>query len=213
MPGFSKRTFKRKKRKDQVKKNKKDIAYLKRGLEHKFVEDNDETINMDSTAAIYPLNDAITQGDTQTTREGNKVSNRKLSIKGYFANTGANAADCVCRIIIFKIKQNKGATPAIANLLNNVDSVNSHSQPNKTKDFSVFYDHTFTMDTTQMSLIAFKYDKVLRDSSQYLSDAGTVAGIDTNLYCMAVYSSITDNPGTLDSPSFLFDYRFSFIDI
>ncbi len=211
--------------KKQVGKNKADLKILKRSIERKFNSRIDQTIVMDNTPTLYYLNHDIIQTlavvgqpvTTQHSRDGDALNGKSIMIRGYFDNKGVapnnNTVDCICRFILYRIKKNRGQTPVFSRLVNNPDSVNTLRNVDRASAFDVMYDQTFAMDTTQMSLIPFKLRKKINTITTYDDNAGDVNGVQDNLYVIAVYSTVDDNEGVLDSPDFHFDIRYSYTDM
>lgn len=203
--------------KRQVGKNKAFIQTLKKGIEHKFVDTVDKVMIMDSSAGasdIFTINAVINQGLLENSRIGDKINGKRIMIRGFFSNSGANAADCVCRLIIYRIKENRGATLTVNDVLSNADSVNSFYQTDSANNIDVMYDQKFAMDTTQMSLIPFKWRRRINTITNFNSTTtGLISTIEQNAYNIIVLSTITDDPGTLDAPNFNFDVRYSFTDL
>lgn len=219
MAKFRKRNGKRFKRngngnyiRRQVGKNKAELKVLMKGVERKFHDRQNNVVVMTNQAVWASINDGIDQGFDQGDRVGNKINGKKIFIRGFFTNKGANAADCVCRIIIVRIPVPRITAPAVTRLLNDADNVNSFRLVTRDNEMIIMYDQTFAMDTTQMSLIPFKWSKKINTISEWTGATGSSTTITANTYGIYAFSTITDNPGTLDSPDFNFGVRYTYTD-
>ncbi len=199
----------RRKRSNGLAKAKKDIKWLKKNVEFKFKDSEESAIQCNTTGAITPLaTDAIVQGDSASERVGNEVTARRYHIRGYFYNTNGTPADCVVRVIIFRDKSPQGAAPGITELLvtGSLYAVSPYVIQESPR-FKVYADYTFSMDTTQHSLIPFKFTQKVNHQVKWAS--GSVGEPNFNGWYMATMSNIA---GVIDAPRVLIYDRFSYCD-
>lgn len=103
--------------------------------------------NVDWNGTFQVLN-AIGQGDTATSRDGNQLKLQRLSVKGFLQGNGSYGINQVARVIIFWDKQNK--ISAVSDFLDSgylasINAVNAHKdQPNKYQTY-VLHDKCYTL--------------------------------------------------------------------
>ncbi len=189
-----------------------DVRLLKSALEHKNLDIN-HTVQMNTTGQVVVVN-ALGTGDLGTTREGMKVTGKRLFIRGTIENNNGTPADGVCRLMIFIRKDVAGILPTMASLLKTVD-VNAPRLKNRKHDFVVLYDNTFVFDTTQHSLIPIKIN--IRIPTKYRNvrylSTGTSAII-TNLLANGLFiGAVGTVAGDTNAPRLVMTTRYDYIDI
>ncbi len=156
MSRFRRKRFRGSKVTRQVFKNKAVLSRLKGAVERKSRLSRDEAnLDIDATETHHMLT-IINQGDSDGTREGEKISIRTLFIRGFIHNDNSAAADGLVRIILWRQNQPQGADPVLVdNVLENID-INSPQNWARKSAVKVLFDNTFVMDTTQHTIIPFK---------------------------------------------------------
>lgn len=202
-----KRKFK-KTLKGRVYKNRKDIKLLKKSIEYKYFDVTQGAADCNTSGTAFELN-AMQQGDTVSTRTGNRVLARRLTIRGYFNNSHNTPQDCIVRMIILKARDQNNASQTVSIVLNTTPYVNSHLKDEHKHRFQILADKTFTMDTSQHTLIPFYFTQKLNSVCTYNGNAGDYSDIEDGCYYIMFMSSVA---GTTDDPLCTFISRFYYLD-
>lgn len=195
--------------KKKVNKNTNRLKLLSRAIEYKFVDTDGDTAPLDvnTTGSSTCLN-RLQQGTASNERTGNKVIGRRLTMRGYFANTKGTPEDCVCRVVIVKARDQNNAQQTYALYAQTADTTSFIYDQHKHR-FQVLCDKTFTMDTSQHSIIPFYFTQKLKSECTYNGNAGTYADIEDGAYYLFTLSTVA---GTVNCPTFAFRSRFYFLD-
>lgn len=208
-----------------VRSNKFKIDRLKQDIEVKYVESAvDMELDRDdmNTSVVY-FNTDIYRDAAATDpqggvgrRDGDKIRNKRLHIRGYFDNKNEPAAaeDVLVRIIIGKWIDNSAQTFGMANVLEDSTDINSmrNITNNGVYNYKILFDHTFPMDHVNYQVIPFKATFKLQDHTIYegQTTSQTITNVRRNLYFIAGMSTASEDA---DAPHFKFNYRFSFTDM
>lgn len=141
------RYFRKPKRKKKTRR-----ATVSAGYIRKVVRGMSETKHLDlgiagttpvgGTSQIVQLTN-IDQGDTESTRDGDRVILKSFSMKGHIITDPDATNDTICRIIIFQTRNNiKGTAPVVTDVLA-TDNVSAIRSWDDRKDIRVYYDKRF----------------------------------------------------------------------
>ncbi len=195
----------------QVYKNKKKISRVANIIERKFIDATSTDVEVNTTSAIVQLT-GVSEGVTTSTRIGDQVTGKSIMIRGFLDNNnhGGTNVDCICRIIVWRIRQGNGITPVIADeILTNVD-VNAMQDWDKKMKNKMYYDQTFVMDTSQHSIIPFKIRlSRLNIKVRYQGTGAGLADAMDNNFMIGFFSTVA---GTVNDPQATFTSRFVYED-
>lgn len=121
------------------------VKQIKSNVERKHYQFQ-YTTQLATTSAIFPLTN-IAQGDTVSTRTGNKITLRSIKVNGQFSQSSGVGADNSFRVILFTDRQQIADTDPGATDLLRTDSIVS-SYANTTtfqKRFKIYYDRVFVL--------------------------------------------------------------------
>lgn len=100
------------------------------------------TTPISGTSQVVQLTN-IDQGDTEASRDGDRVILKSFSLKGHMINDPDCTNDTICRIIIFQTRNNiKGTAPVVTDVLA-TDNVSSLRSWDDRKDIRVYFDKRF----------------------------------------------------------------------
>lgn len=207
-----KRFKKRYKGSGLARKNYKDLKFIKKAIEVKFIDEVLSNQHLNTTGTINHIN-GVAQGDAQDERAGRKVQSRKIKIRGYINNDRGTPEDAVCRMMLVRVKQPKTLGTGLALLdLVKTSSVNSFYTPDGDNRFQVYFDHTFAMDTTQHSLIPFKITQKLNHEVLYTetTTGATETDIARNAMYLVYWSTVA---GTTNDPVVNMTVRYTYVDL
>ncbi len=130
----------------------------------------------------------LAQGDTNLTREGNKVIAKRINLRLRFLKTVATTD--TMRVIIFADKEQHGTIPTLANVLQSVDTT-SHLNINNKVRFRIFKDMivNFSSDDAGGPDLVYRQIKVnLRNMPIFFigTAADDASAGKNNLYLLAV---------------------------
>lgn len=184
-------------------------------VEHKFIDVFTPTPGLATAGLVNPLSLSV-QGDTETTRNGDKIKAAFLSIKMLLIPAGAASNNQAVRIIVFKDKVSNGALPTAASLLQDTSaSINqamSHYNPdNCPSRYHIYFDKFCdapAQATGQADPQIFHVNIPLSHHITYKGNAGTIA--DANTGHLYLYAQVNDITGAACN---LYWYsRLSFVD-
>lgn len=206
------RSYKRKRR-SRYKSNKglsklkKDVKWIKKGIEFKL-EDSDHTIfACDAAGVIKSMGmETIAQDASLDGRVGEKISARRVMIRGFWSNNRGTPSDVICRIVLFRQIRPNEAQPTFGELFTSSNINIFRNIANKT-DFKVYLDHTFTMDTGQHTLIPFKIVQKLNHTCRYKA-AATAQPVENGMYMAFISTQVT----TANAPGVTMKVRYSYTD-
>lgn len=190
-----------------IAKVKRDIKWLKKNVEFKFKDTIVALANANTTGSTFTLN-LVADGPLSSERDGEEVTSRRLMIRGFFHNDHGTPVDCICRILVWRQRAPNAVTPTVPMVLDSV-GVNSFRQMARKENIIVYLDNTFTMDTTQHSLIPFKFLKKLNHTVRYSGAGGTQADVFLNGLNVSFLSTVA---GTVNNPFVTFEARYSYCD-
>lgn len=175
----------------------------------------DQEMYSDPDANSMILLNGLTQGDTNITREGDRVTYTSIQFRGRVQAPAINLTSVTWRVIIFRDMQSNGAAPTAAQLLDSsviTTLVYAPYNTDYTDRFRVLMDKRSTMNSNVVLLTAadqttqvipharkinFKW-KLGFITNYGLGNAGTIADISKNSVYMLVISDRTgiSNQGT-----------------
>jgi len=130
--------------------------------------------NVDYSGAIVDVT-AISQGDTDTTRDGDEIMPKSLNIRGTFVNADSTNA---YRLIVFRYKNDTSLTgnPAMTNILNLTASVTAPFQSyyhDARKTYNILHDSMYVTDTNNSIRKFNLHIPLARKSVNYINGATT----------------------------------------
>ncbi len=208
----------RKSMRSQVFKNKRDLKRINDSIEYKFFDLAKVTVVCDSTVTtgITLLNPVPggTAGVLLQERDGNEVHATRIKVRCVFENDNGTPADGIARILLVrKIDTDRTTAPTTEVILNQTDATattTSFRAMSFKENYKVYWDHTFTYDTTQHSLIPFIINQKLDHQTIWTSATGTIGALQQNgifLICLSTAAA------GANAPSLSIDSRFSFTDL
>lgn len=177
----------------------KDIWYLK-GLvnaEKKYHDGSLAYTNVDysGTSTLLSLTD-ISQGDSQSTRDGLSCFVRHVSINGQIVNN-VSASSAIVRVIVFKDKNANPATVAVSDLLQNSGASTSviarMKYPEARYRFQVLSDKKHTLNTAGVVHKTFAINLPMRHHVRYTGSAGTDLG-KGHIYVLVISDLLANLP-------------------
>ena len=188
---------------------KKDVTAIKRLVfnEQKFYDQAGTAIINNGGGNFVACNN-LSQGDDASTRTGNGVGNKSITIRvnGVWNVLSANPMHNL-RVMLVKDKQPNGAFPSAATFLQNV-SFQSGVKDSSLARFKILYDKTMAISQYGPGGMNFKISKRLKDFTKYSGNAGTIADIQTNAYWLYLISDQAAN-----GPSVQYNVRYKFSDM
>lgn len=212
MPGrnpyhFKSVTKRRRRYQKGLTKVKRDVKWLKKNIEFKFLDSTLNNVELSTTPVVTPLS-LIADGPLVSERSGESLTARRIALRFTVENNNGTPVDCVCRIMLVRSKQPRGALLPISGLLVSSD-VNSWRNLDRKNDIVVYADYTFTMDTTQHSMIPVKLIKKLNHIVKFSGAAGSNSTLQENgLFLISLSTVVTG----ANAPTLIGISRFSFND-
>lgn len=173
-------------------------------IEWKFNMVASSAQNISLGGLLIPLAD-INQGDSDSTRNGDAVSLKKLEINfGFYAATQANA----CRLLVFQWFPLTTDGPGLASLLFNTGTaytVFSNYQQDTYQSYQILYDEIFSVSPTEALRVGrCVMDTFARRSIQYT--AGTITGTSK------LYAYVISDDGVTPYPTFSCHSKLTYTD-
>lgn len=166
-------------------------SVIKNVAEKKEVDLNYTDSNLDTTGDMWHLT-TVAQGDTNNTREGNKIQILSYSMK-YAIALNATATDAVIRMILFTDLRQVGSTsPSITDVLQSSGPSELMNTTNKGR-FKVHRDRYFSITATKSLLVGKMYVNFNMMDVRYNNTTGS--SIEKNgLYLMVLSNEATYPP-------------------
>ena len=145
--------------------------------------------NVPNTGSFVVLN-ALSQGDSATTRTGNSIVQRNLEMRLNVRWATASAVPtATLRVMLIWDRQANGSLPNASNVLQFVDYLSPINDSYR-KRFKVIYDKNLSVQSTGPSIVQTKKLKKLSNTvTRYSGNGGTIADITTNSLFMFMISS------------------------
>lgn len=160
--------------------------------EEKYVDNNTAISNQTTTATIQTLF-APTQGDTQTTRNGNSMKVTKVHGKiDVYRNTSSTFVSTSCRVMVLIDHQPNGALPSITDILT-TSSVRSWRNVNFGSRYTILFDKKCELDSVQKNYCSYEFHKDLQTHMEFGSNTGGVADINRNNFVFVALSDEATN--------------------
>lgn len=170
----------------QVSRNTLMLRQLRNTEEKKYLDTVvNLTVPIAGNAAQVVLLNGMSQGNTASTRIGNKVTMKGLQLR-LNAKAGNGEADGqLIRFILVAEKKPEGSASAWTSICNSVDTLSNYSMT-LNNNMIVLWDETFAMDTSQFQLPIKKWIDLKGLVADYSrGNAGTVADFQQNsIYLM-----------------------------
>lgn len=216
--GGSKRSATKGDRKLVTKKQVKTM--INRTMETKFIFSAYTTISSDIryTAPYYGLINNLQQGNTDNTRTGDRVRYGMLDMHVNLAKTGNNTVQTQCRVMLLRLKNPRGATPASSTIQYNsnrpmeiMDDVNYDWDSRWAIEYdSGVFVYPITSIASQFQQHVIHIRKNLDFVTDYsLGNAGTIADIEKN----ALYLYITNDNSTVSEFAATLTYKIDYKDL
>jgi len=172
---------------------------------------DDSQINsqdVDDTTGRVDVMTLIAVGDTDTTRTGNKILAKDITIRGRFERqSAATWTSAQIRLMLIVDKEYDGATPTVANILQTTGP-NSPMNQDYSKRFVVLSTRTYTLYENK-PVVEWKMYKKLPFHIDYDGTAATAADCKENQVLLVAISNI----GTASNPPEITYYsRFKWYD-
>lgn len=172
---------------------------------------NTETKYLDTTinggfnnAGIVTSLNTIGQGDTNITRNGDSIKPLFISCRGQLA---VGSDDNIVRVMLVLDKQNRGAAPAVTDILESAHPM-SHQNMDNMRRFVILEDKLFRLETN-VEKQPFELKKNFTNLHLYYSDGDADAAALKDNALFSVFIADTD-PGT--DPQVYAIWRLGFTD-
>lgn len=173
-------------------------------VEYKTIDTAVTNNSVSSTASVLPMN-AIAQGDSATTRDGNSIKLMSLHIKYVLFENAAASATAV-RMMIVKDLLPQGAVPAITDILVASDCVSPMNLLNSRR-FKVLHKKDFGISTTGEDIRIGDYYTKLNFHTKYDGAGGAATDINNNgIYLILISNQVAN------LPTFQYASRIRFVD-
>ena len=173
----------------------KKVNKIIRNTEKKFI-DNASSGNQSSTIAITPISLAG-QGDTASSREGNKLVMMSLQMK-YTWKQSESAAATRCRIMIVEDRQVNGATFSANDLLESTalgTAIISPLNLDGAFRFKVLYNKVHSLSINGSKVQYAEMFKKINIRARYSNSGGTIASVlSSGLFVVAVSDETSQTP-------------------
>lgn len=149
------------------------------------------------------------QGNTKTTRIGNKITLESLAVRLSSKLSDGETLGGILRLMIVVDRRPAGAQAAASDFLNNeaVESLYTTSEANQGR-FQILYDQSFNYNVSGVQMRTHKFFIPLKGLKvSYTSNLGTVADIQKNNVFLAAITTNNDN-----NMSLVGDLRIRFTD-
>ncbi len=197
----------RKLKRPSVKQNARDIKWIKKNIEFKFVDTSISLADVNTTGATHTLN-LVADGPLENERSGEEITSRRLMIRGFFQNDQGTPVDCIVRMVVWRQKSVIGVTPTVGHLLGST-AVNNFRNMDRKENIVVYLDDTFAMDDAQHRLIPFKFMKRLNHTVRFDGAGGAANNLFYNGLNISFMSTVT---GTTNAPLINLIARYSYCD-
>lgn len=171
------------------------VNYIRRliNVEKKFFDVSYGNTGVSSTGAVIPLSQ-IAQGDSYNTRDGNSVLCQSLQWRAELTANSTSAIN-VIRMLIFSDNENRSATPAVSDVLEDLTApVISPLLHIVGTRFNVLCDKCFTLSNTGNSWKTM-VKKFLRHNEHMKYISGTATDTrEGNLYALFISDAGTNTP-------------------
>lgn len=124
-------------------------------VEYKL-KDKTMTGAVSTSSTIYRLTE-IAQGDTESSRDGMRLTIKGLRWKGNVV-ADTSAENTIIRMIVFLDRQTDGATPADTDLLEDADTAGLPNRDNRNR-FWIMSDKLYSLTTGSRTAFAFDWYK------------------------------------------------------
>lgn len=159
------------------------------------------------TGNVFYLTD-IDEGDTSSTRNGDSVRAKSLNLKIHMTS-GSAAGGTTCRVLLVKDKANRGANPAITDILTSVSPL-VYRNLDTTDRFKVLLDRRHVIGTTGsldgQDVWEFNFNKKVKHHVKWTGTGGGVADANLNAYFLIIVH------GSANVPNYNYNWRFRYVD-
>lgn len=209
MPKFQRKRFKRRSRRG-LGKVKSQVKFLMKNTEWKYKDQVVGSLDANLASSIQLLN-GNSQGSFRDAHIGEELTARRIAIRGVVKNNHGTPQDTTVRLMLVRKLNNNGVAITLPYVLENVASFPtlSWTKMDNARNLRIIWDHTFTMDSTQHSVIPFKLLFKLNHTVKFNSSGSTATNIETNGLYFVMMSQVS---GTADNPVVDLDWRYSYCD-
>lgn len=175
-----------------------------------------QSIALTSSGAFStnPLN-AMVRGDTNATRDGNRIRIKKIGMRLQYLDTASTDDGDVIRIIVLVDHQANGANPAVTDVLQSAD-VQAFRAAKTMKRFTFLFDRYIawqpqTLDVAGTGFAAHRgaitWFKDLDLDVEFRANSADIAGVSTNaIHLFAISQQASDTTITWTSRVSFVDY-------
>lgn len=170
------------------------------------------TVNLNSTSGLDSDNvhlNKLTQGDSQTSREGDYARMLSVTCKGAIYAIGAEKPNY--RLIVVWDRHPQGSGPALLDIIKTSEIQSLYNVGTNRGQFQVLYDRTWTFnqgDSTNDTVKTFKfYRKINRRTSYQRGNSGTIVDIESG----SLHAFMIQTSGS-SAYSFNVNFRVRFLD-
>lgn len=165
--------------------------------------DSATSVNITSAGNVHHMT-AIAQGDGASNRDGESVKVKGISFKSYVNHNPSGLTEQLCRIIIFRDIDSRGAIPAVTDLLDTANVI-SHRNLDNTSRFTVLMDRIISVNADNDTTNCFKY--IDKDMHVKWTDTASTDTASGHLYLLYV----TNEP-SINYPLLTWNYRIRYVD-
>lgn len=167
--------------------------------EYKYIEQGISDITAVSGTGVVKFISGVAVGDTNITREGNKINIESVHIKGTLTTASTATIGSVFRILLVEMRVTDGAFPTISNIV--TDAVDGMRNADHMGEYRVHWDQTYTINCGGNSAAPFrqvryvdKYIKFRKPIVAKFDAATAVIGDTTENHLFLIYLSNKANP-------------------
>lgn len=146
--------------------------------EMKYVDSSQTGVSISNTGGLYSLS-VMAQGDTQETRQGQKILAKDLLLRGSL-QVNASATSTRVRMIIGVDKMGNGAYPTTTDILDSASVYAPLDIDDSQGRFVILYDRLYNLETDGKDSVAFKIYKKLDFHIAFKGTTATEADIGKN---------------------------------
>jgi hypothetical protein len=160
--------------------------------EHKRVDVTASGTLSTGSGTLGPiLLSGVSQGDTDSTRDGNKIRLKALDFIWRVNASNSAVKDTFGRLIIFKLKQPQGSLPAITDIVETANDPESLIAWNTRGTFKILHDQFLLSRATAKKTQYARVDLKLDMPQIFSGTSATITSIETGAICF-IYLYNTD---------------------
>lgn len=163
---------------------------------------------LDSSNPVLYLLNGLTQGDTDSTRDGDTVTYKRMRMRLIIATSGS----CVAHVQVIRVKKPRGVAPTLSNMFGsstpNPITYPSNSDQTFNQHYEIVYDSERSLTSNYSAqVVQTLYDMDLGSDLKVdysLGNAGTIADIDTNALYLVIRTDASNQGWVTLSKEFVF---------